>query len=93
MQGASILLLTTIFTVLVLIIQRTEAKYRLLVTLLFFGTAGLLLRDFAISRQLEREAWLAFFLGLFLNFLFWVLIGRYNPVHSSDEIQVLGMDD
>lgn len=25
--------------------------------------------------------------------LFWLLIGRYNPVNSSDDIRVLGMDD
>lgn len=28
-----------------------------------------------------------------LNFLFWFLIGRYNPPRSSDEIKVLGLND
>lgn len=43
--------------------------------------------------EIHREAWIALILALVLNFLFWALIGRYNPVHSSDEIQVIGMDD
>ncbi|MCC6891189.1 MAG: hypothetical protein IT321_00100 [Anaerolineae bacterium] len=44
-----------------------------------------------------RGAWGEAVLGLIiaavLNFLFYVLIGRYNPVGSSDDIHVLGMDD
>jgi len=33
-------------------------------------------------------------LALVLNLLFWLLIGRYNPVASSDKnIRVIGMDD
>jgi hypothetical protein len=31
--------------------------------------------------------------ALVVNFLFWLLIGRYNPVGSSEDIQVLGLDD
>lgn len=31
--------------------------------------------------------------ALIINGLFWVLIGRYNPPKSSDEIKVLGLND
>ena len=31
--------------------------------------------------------------GLIINFLYWALLGRYNPVGSSDAIKVYGMDD
>jgi hypothetical protein len=34
-----------------------------------------------------------FIVALVVNFLFWALIGRYNPAASSDDIRVLGMDD
>ena len=56
----------------------------------------LLLRVFPtypLDAGLHREAWLALGIALVLNFFFWALIGRYNPVASSDEIQVIGMDD
>jgi len=31
--------------------------------------------------------------ALIVNFLYWALFGRYNPVGSSDSIKVYGMDD
>lgn len=94
MQGDYLLILTLVFSLLLFLIQRTEAKYRLAVILLTAFTAGVLLRNFVIYRQIEREAWIALIIALVLNFLFWLLIGRYNPVGSSDKnIQVLGMDD
>jgi len=31
--------------------------------------------------------------ALVLNFIFWALIGRYNPPGSSDEIKVIGLKD
>lgn len=31
--------------------------------------------------------------ALIVNFLYWALLGRYNPVGSSDSIRVYGMDD
>lgn len=94
MQGDYLLILTLMFTGLIFLIQRTEAKYRLPVTLLLIFTAGILLRNFVVYRQVEREGWTALGIALLLNFCFWLFIGRYNPVGSSDEnIQVLGMDD
>jgi ABC-type transport system involved in multi-copper enzyme maturation permease subunit len=94
MQGDYLIILLIIFGLLLFLIQRTERKYRFWVTLLITFTVGVLLRNFVIYRQIESEAWLALFLAFVLNFLFWLFIGRYNPVGSSDKsIQVLGMDD
>ena len=45
------------------------------------------------AHEIHREAWIALAVALFLNFSFWLFIGRYNPVHSSDEIRVFGMDE
>ena len=94
MQTEYVILLTLFISGMLLIVQRSERKYRRVVFLLFMLSAGLLLRDFVISRQIEREGYTALALSLVINFLFWLLIGRYNPVGSSDSnIQVLGMDD
>jgi hypothetical protein len=37
--------------------------------------------------------WVALVIALALNGLFWVFIGRYNPPGSSEEIDVIGLDD
>jgi hypothetical protein len=34
----------------------------------------------------------ALLLAILINFVFWALIGRYNPVGSSDSITVIGRD-
>jgi hypothetical protein len=35
----------------------------------------------------------ALFSAFLFNILFWIVIGRYNPPASSDEIRVLGLSD
>lgn len=89
--GLFLLLLFVLSTIL-FIIQRTEAKRRRVV-IIVMGFLTLIVLWFVNLRQIWGEAILIFLLALFLNFLFWLLIGRYNPVGSSDSIRVLGMDD
>ena len=84
--------LTLIMSFLILLIQRTERKARRLIMMLTL-VPGFLLLDFILQRNIETAGLLALFLSLFLNFMFWALIGRYNPVASSDEIKVLGLED
>lgn len=93
MDVGRIFQLTLLLSVLLFVIQRTEARKRFTVALGIFLTVGLLLRDWLISRDLVTEAVVALTVSFVLNFLFWWLIGRYNPVGSSDDIRVLGMDD
>jgi hypothetical protein len=94
MQTEYVVILTLFISLMLLIVQRTERKYRRLVFFLFFVTGGLLLVIFVIERGIAGEGWLALFLSLLINVFFWLFIGRYNPVGSSDHnIQVLGMDD
>ncbi len=84
--------LALVFTLLWIFIQRTEKKYKrysYLVLILIL----LAVRYNAFLRDIHAESWLAFFIGLLGGFLFWLLIGRYNPVGSSDDIQVIGLDD
>jgi hypothetical protein len=52
-----------------------------------------LIRRYVWFRDVHTEAWVALAAAVVLNLLFWLLIGRYNPVGSSDRIQVIGMDD
>jgi hypothetical protein len=89
--GALILLTLTIGLVLFLV-QRTESRRRLVVALIMAGV-GLLIQRYANYRALHTEALIAFILALVINLLYWVIFGRYNPPGSSDDIQVLGMDD
>ncbi len=92
MQVSSFLLLLVGFGLLFFALQRAEAKRRLLVAVIML-IPGLLLQRYANFKGLHSEALLAFILAFVLNFLFWALIGRYNPPGSSDDIKVIGMDD
>ncbi|MCY3945580.1 MAG: hypothetical protein OXF44_04775 [Anaerolineaceae bacterium] len=93
MNAGVILLLTLVLGVMFFLIQRAEKRRRRLVALVMAGLA-FLLWYFANFRQLGSEFTASLLLALLLNFLFWLLIGRYNPVGDSDSgIRVLGMDD
>lgn len=92
MDTGYLIFFTIIMSFLVFLFQRTESKRRIAV-LLMMAIPALLIRNWIVYRDLEREGLTALAIALLLNALFWLLIGRYNPVGSSDEIQVLGMDD
>lgn len=92
MDAGIAILLTTFISFMLFIVQRVEAKRRLIVAIgMLIG--GELIRRYVWYRDLHSEALFALVVALVLNFLFWLLIGRYNPVGSSDRIQVMGMDD
>jgi len=110
------LLLTGLFGLLMLVIQRAELKRRM-ITGLFMLIAGVLVWRFALYRmggdcvldwsvlcnlrvlqQYHGAVAIltvnrALLTALTLNLLFWALLGRYNPVGSSDEIKVIGRYD
>jgi len=88
----SFFLLFIWFTLIIFLIQRTEAsRRRLVIALMVF--VGFLTWYWANFRGLGREFLFGLLAGLGVNLIFWLLIGRYNPVGSSDDIQVIGMDD
>jgi hypothetical protein len=92
MDTGSLILLTLSFTVLFIMVQRAEAKRKRIVRI----TAILLVLFivwYANMTSLQSEALVGFIISVIFSFLFWLLIGRYNPVGSSDDIRVLGMDD
>jgi phosphatidylserine synthase len=92
MDFDNLLMLTIVISLLLLIVQRTEPSRRLWVMFIMIIPA-ILLRNLIRYRNIEKEGWVALGIALLFNFLFWALVGKYNPVHSSDEIQVLGLDD
>ncbi|RMG89137.1 MAG: hypothetical protein D6712_02295 [Chloroflexi bacterium] len=92
MDGQYIFFVTVLATLLLIVYQRIEVKRRRLGLALLI-IVGLLLRHNAFLKDLHSETLIGIGLGLFISFLFWLTIGRYNPVGSSDEIKVLGMDD
>ena len=92
MDGSALILLTVVLSVLFLLIQRSDPKKRLIVIVCLLVVFELI-RRFVWFRDWHAEGWTALGIALVLNFAFWLLIGRYNPPPSSDNIQVLGMDD
>ena len=73
--------------------RRTESKRRRLAIILTI-IVGFLLWYWAGIRELRGEFGYSLLCGGLFSGIFWLLIGRYNPVADSDEtIQVLGMDD
>lgn len=85
-------LLTIILSLIILLIQRSERKKRLIVFIAFLVVAELI-RRYTFYRGTHAEAWVALILALLFNTAFWLFFGRYNPPKSSDEIQVIGLDD
>jgi hypothetical protein len=92
MNSSYVVLLTIVFSLMLLLIQRTEAKRRLIIAILMAAT-GLLIQRYIAYREITSEANLSLALALVFNILFWLFIGRYNPVGSSDDIHVIGMDE
>ncbi len=92
MDAGTLLLMVLSFGVVLMLIQRAEIKRRRAVVIFLLPAVGLILH-YANARGHLREALVGFILALALNFLFWLFVGRYNPVGSSDSIKVLGMDD
>ncbi len=80
-------------TLLFLLVQRTEPKRRRL-SIAFLVLCLLVIRQNAfLKSDLHEETLAAFILGVLLSGIFWLLIGRYNPVAAADDIQVMGLDD
>lgn len=92
MDVGSLILLALSFTVLFIMVQRAEAKRKRIVRYVVI-LLMLFIAWYANTTSLQREAIIGFIIAVVISFLFWLLIGRYNPVGSSDDIRVLGMDD
>ncbi|NWG16594.1 MAG: hypothetical protein HXY41_08165 [Chloroflexi bacterium] len=92
MDAGMVVLMTLSFGLLLLLVQRSERRRRRTAFVLLLPVAFVVVW-YANQRGHQQEALVGFILALALNLFFWVLIGRYNPVGSSDSIKVMGLDD
>ncbi len=86
-------LIALLVATLLVMIQRTEPKRRRLAVFLVIPALLVIRQNAFLKRDLHEETLLAFIIGILLSFLFWLLIGRYNPVGADSEVKVIGMDD
>jgi len=89
MDWGYVLLIASAFGVLLIITQRVVATRRHIMRG-FVISMGILLM---IRYELQLETLIGYAFALLISFLFWLLIGRYNPVGSDDNIKVYGIDD
>lgn len=83
---------TLFFTLILIFAQRIEAK-RKRIARYFIVLMMILLMLRPNYTYLRGQNLVAYAIALFLSFVFWLVIGRYNPVGTSDTIKVYGMDD
>jgi len=77
------------FGILLILTQRVIPKRRAMMRG-FVVSMGILLM---IRYELQTENLVGYFLAVIISFLFWLLIGRYNPVSDEEGIKVYGLDD
>jgi hypothetical protein len=92
MNIGGLVILTGLYSVLLFLMFRVEAKHRVIVAICVL-LALFMVHQYSLGHNAETEGWVALGLGVILNFLFWLFIGRYNPARSDDEIKVIGLDD
>ena len=81
-------LIALLVALMLVMIQRTEPKRRRLAVLLVIPALLIVRQNAFLKRDLHEETLIAFVIGLVLSLLFWLLIGRYNPVGSESEVKV-----
>lgn len=86
-------LIAFVVSLLLIMIQRAERKRRRLAIGVVLICFLVIRHNTTIKPHLNEETVVAFGIGFLISALFWLLIGRYNPVGSSDAIEVIGMDD
>lgn len=92
MNTSNLIVLTLIYTALLLMVQRTERKRRLIVALAI-PVIGYMTYQWALLKdQRDVLLWSAG-IALGLNVVFWLVWGRTHPAGTSDSIKVIGMEE
>jgi hypothetical protein len=89
MNWGYVSLIAISFGMLLIIAQRVVPQRRRVARWFIFILGVLLI----LRGNLGTENLFGFFGALVMSFLFWLLIGRYNPVSPEDSITVYGMND
>lgn len=77
------------FATLLIVAQRLPERGRRM----FRGFIVFMAFFLMIRFQFHVENVIGYLLGWFTSFVFWLLIGRYNPVKQESDIKVYGLDD
>ncbi len=93
METNYIALISVTVALLLIFVQRTELTKRRIVWTVVILCFLVIRHNAFIKGDLHEETLIGFIAGFILSGLFWALIGKYNPVGSSDDIQVMGMND
>ena len=93
MDWSQFFIVFIVFSILWIVSQRVADRHRrqFRIFIILFGM-------FWAAWRIQQFTWemiLGFIASLFVSVLFWLLIGRYNPVGNADEenIKVYGLDD
>lgn len=89
MNGGYLLVVGIAFGLLLILSQRIVPRHKRMFRGFLFTMAVFLM----IRYEYQLETLLGYVFAIFLSFLFWLLIGRYNPVNDKDEIKVYGLND
>lgn len=93
METNYIALISVTVALLLIFVQRTELTKRRIVWTVVILCFIVIRHNAFIKGDLHEETLIGFIVGFILSGLFWALIGKYNPVGTSDDIQVMGMND
>ncbi len=86
-------LIAIIATLFFVLIQRTEPKRRRLSIAFVLLFLLIIRQNTFLKGDFHEETLIGFILGIVLGGIFWLLVGRYNPVAADDDIRVMGLDD
>lgn len=89
MNWGYIALIAVAFGLMLIIAQRVIPRHRRM-------TRGFIvfMAIFLMCRyQYQVENLIGYGFALLLSFLFWLLIGKYNPVKNESDIKVYGLND
>lgn len=86
-------LIAVMATLLLVMIQRTVPERRRLAIFIVAICLLVIRHNAFLKGDLHDETLLAFVIAAVSSFLFWLLIGRYNPVKGKNSVKVLGLDD
>ncbi len=93
MDWGYVALISITVTLLIIMVQRAEKKRRRLVASFALLCLLVIRHNAFLKGNLHEETLAALLIGALLSGIFWLLIGRYNPVGTADEIRVMGLDD
>jgi hypothetical protein len=89
----NLILLTIIYGAILLMIQRTERKRKLIAVVIALLPLGYATYQWGVLRNQMQVVLLAVGIALGLNILVWIVYGRKHPPGTSDSITVIGMEE